>query len=64
MFLFSSSNLFIACYNKDQGDYVVREGEAEDGIYFIWEGEVSFQLFVMISEEIVSGYAVVCFLLL
>lgn len=26
---------------EDRGDYIVREGDAVDGTYFIWEGEVS-----------------------
>ncbi|KAL6557195.1 Acyl-CoA hydrolase 2 [Orobanche minor] len=30
---------FVSIKLYDQGDYVVREGDLADGIYFIWEGE-------------------------
>ncbi|KAL1818519.1 hypothetical protein DCAR_0414728 [Daucus carota subsp. sativus] len=30
---------FVTVKNFDRGDYIVREGDAVDGTYFIWEGE-------------------------
>lgn len=37
---------------KDQGDYIVREGDAVDGTYFIWDGEVSSLYFWWLVEFI------------